>query len=367
MIINDVFETITGDGKYTEAYLVNHRGEIPVLSGKTNNNGVFGYVDEYDHDLPQCLSYSKDGEHSGTLFLQQGKLCLTSHVNILKLRDKYSKKVDLLWFKYKYEPIFKSLVRGKFGIPSLPSDIVKNMVITIPGSDVQNEELTRFIKREEVICILRSLIKEVDERITKLQQIVFKEKSGTIVSGEMLLEPLPKNSGLTEKFLYDYSDPTFNEQLPVFNGANTPSGFLPSYSLKNIEKDIIVYQKNDAILIVRKGVKAGTLFIPRENKYIVGEDIVIVKFRDEYKNKIDSHWFVREFNKSFRLNTTGEEGSATFSVMKMNKMQFSIPSLPTQKKQVEKYAKLDKTVDELLVLREFLIKKITSISNITLV
>lgn len=366
MKLDKIFKILSGRGEYTEAYLVTHYGEYPVLSGTTKHKGVFGFIDHYDYDLPQCLSYSKDGEHSGTIFLQDGKLSLTSHVNILLLREKYKDKVNLSWFKFKYEPIFKELVRGKFGIPSLPSDIVKKIEVTLPPLRKQSEELARFKTKESVIKDLNKAISEIDRKLLELRQIVIEVHGGIDFVGSTLLEPLPKNSGLTEKFLYDYSDPTYPEQIPVYNGASSPSGYLPSYALNEINKNLIINKKGDAILIVRKGVKAGTVFIPNEDNYIVGEDIVIVKFRDHYKDGIDSRWFIREFYKSFRLNTTGDEGSATFSLLKMNKMHFNIPSPTIQKKMVEKYEALDKITEDLLSLKSVLQSKVKAIYNLTL-
>lgn len=366
MKLDNIFQILSGRGEYTEAYLVTHHGEYPVLSGKTKHNGVFGYIDHYDHELPPCLSYSKDGEHSGTIFFQEGKLSLTSHVNILLLKEDFRDKINLFWFKFKYEPVFKELVRGKFGIPSLPSEIVEQIDITLPSMEKQDEELSRFKKKEDVINSLNVAISEIERRLLELRQMVIEVKEGNDIDGATLLEPLTKNTGLTEKVLYDYSDPTYQEQIPVYNGASSPSGFLPSYALKEINKNIIVYKKEDAILIVRKGVKAGTVFIPNEDKYIVGEDIIIVKFRDQYKDDIYARWFVREFNKSFRLNTTGDEGSATFSILKMNKMYFKIPPVSKQKNMVDKYDLIDKKINDLLNLRTTLQLKANALYNLTL-
>lgn len=367
MKLNEVFSILTGDGKYTEAYLVLHHGEFPVLSGKTNHNGVFGYIDTYDQELPQCLSYSKDGEHSGTIFIQEGKLSLTSHVNILLLRDRYKGKVNLFWFKYKYEPVFKGMVRGKYGIPSLPSEIVNQIEVEIPSIKTQEKELSLFVEKIRICDSLNNAIKEIDRRVIELRQLVIEAKNGEKVDGESLLEPLPKNSGLTEKFLYDYSDPTYPEQIPVYNGAPSPSGYLPSYALSEINKNLIVYNRNEALLVVRKGVKAGTVFVPHDDIYIVGEDIVAIKFRESYKKRIEADWFVREYYNLFRINVTGDEGSATFSLLKMNKMQFAIPSITIQKEMVEKYKEVDVVIAELSSMREELKKRVTLILNCTLV
>lgn len=186
------------------------------------------------------------------------------------------------------------------------------------------------------------------------------------VPGEKLLEPLRKNSGLTEKFLYDYCDPTDPIQIPVYNGALTPSGFIPYYALKEMGKKLIVYKKNEAILIVRKGVKAGTVFMPQDEQFVVGEDIVAVRLRKSYIKKVDLMWFVREFYKTFRQNTTGEEGSATFSLLKMNKIVFRIPSISIQKKMVEKYNAVDTLKVNLLSVRNNLNRRLMMISQMTL-
>lgn len=147
MKINQIFDVYGGNGQYTEAYIEKNNGEYPLISGQTANNGVIGFIDSYDYDFGACLTYAKDGEKSGTIFKQSGKFSLTSHANALVLKKEYENKIDLDWFKFKYEPIFKSIITGRFGIPSLPQKILNTLSIKIIPKEKQIQELAEFNRK----------------------------------------------------------------------------------------------------------------------------------------------------------------------------------------------------------------------------
>jgi len=143
MKITEYFVIKGGKGEYTEEYIEKRNGLYPVISGQTVENGVIGYIDKYDYDINECLTYTKDGEKSGTIFLRSGKFNLTSHVNALIIKEKYKNKIILEWFKYKYEPLFMKKVIGRFGVPSLPQNVLKLIDVDIPEKKIQVEELKK--------------------------------------------------------------------------------------------------------------------------------------------------------------------------------------------------------------------------------
>jgi type I restriction enzyme, S subunit len=58
---------ITRGRVMSKAYLQNHAGEYPVYSSQTANNGIFGFIDNYDYDC-ESITWTTDGANAGSVF-----------------------------------------------------------------------------------------------------------------------------------------------------------------------------------------------------------------------------------------------------------------------------------------------------------
>ncbi len=368
MKINTVFDIYGGNGKYTEAYIEKNRGEYPLISGQTVDNGIIGLIDSYDYEFDSCLTYTKDGEKSGTIFKRSGKFSLTSHANALVLKDEYKDKVDLDWFMFKYEPIFKDIVIGRFGVPSLPQSILNTLSIDIPSKRLQKQELDEFQKKSNTLLSLNRISSRLKSKIEELNYSIIKvpsNKTAFIKHGCELFNILEKNSGITEKFIYDNFNPTV-DQLPIFNGSENIWGFVPENSLIDDKRSLRVTEGHP-IIIVRKGVNAGHIFYQNKyNKSIIAEDAIAIEFKEEFKNKIDIHWFIREYGQIFRKTAIGKFSSATFSNALLGKMLFKIPTKKFQTECSTLYKQMDLHVESLMTYVEIIDSKIKKLENSTI-
>lgn len=347
MKITDLFEIYSGKGEYTEEYIEWNRGPYPLISGQTENNGVIGHINTYDFDFDECLTYAKDGEKSGIIFMRSGKFSLTSHANALVVKEKFKSDIILEWFKYKYQPIFIKNVIGKFGNPSLPQVVLKRIDINIPEKEIQGKELKQFQNYEKNLSELKEKFKKIETIINDSKHTTIripKKEVLTELNGKILFDILPKNFGLTEKCIYDKHNPT-KEELPVFNGSENIWGFIPKDS--RVKNKPVRTCKGNIIIIVRKGY-AGKIFL--QDKYdecIVAEDAIPVRIKNKYQKQLNVNWFIREYQFSFVKHSTGKFSSATFSQKTLNKMRFKIPSMGFQVKCSKLYAELDKKIDSL--------------------
>lgn len=64
--LNDIFIVGRGLPKYTQSYANRNKGEYPVYSSKTENDGLFATINTYDYD-GEYLTWSTDG-YAGVLF-----------------------------------------------------------------------------------------------------------------------------------------------------------------------------------------------------------------------------------------------------------------------------------------------------------
>jgi len=91
---SDLFDIERGDMTITRRLIKAHKGDYPVYSGMTRNNGLIGMMDRYDYDVKQCLTWTADGVYAGTVFLREGKFSLTYHSGILQPKPMLDEPYD---------------------------------------------------------------------------------------------------------------------------------------------------------------------------------------------------------------------------------------------------------------------------------
>ena len=69
--------------RYTSEYIGLNKGEYPVFSGQTENNGVMGYIDSYEYDLDVCLFTTTVGAKVMTPKILNGKFTLSQNCLIM--------------------------------------------------------------------------------------------------------------------------------------------------------------------------------------------------------------------------------------------------------------------------------------------
>ncbi len=86
--IKDFFDVIKGVAKYTNSYILANHGPYPVFSSQTTNDGVMGRIATYDLDK-ECITWTTDGVHAGTVFLRNEKFSMTTHCGALVLKEEF--------------------------------------------------------------------------------------------------------------------------------------------------------------------------------------------------------------------------------------------------------------------------------------
>lgn len=60
----------------------------PVYSSQTSNNGIMGYLDNYDYE-GEYITWTTDGANAGTVYYRNGKFNCTNVCGILKIKNGY--------------------------------------------------------------------------------------------------------------------------------------------------------------------------------------------------------------------------------------------------------------------------------------
>ncbi len=126
--IDDIFTIVKGDAKYTKKYIDQHKGEYPVYSSKTTEEGIIGKIRTYDHDT-ECLTWTTDGTYVGTVYYRNGKFNMTTHCGAL------IPKVEKLYLPYFQAILNKDLSKYYAGESSnrrITVNIIKDVMVPIP-------------------------------------------------------------------------------------------------------------------------------------------------------------------------------------------------------------------------------------------
>ncbi len=90
-----------GRGRVIAQTELEEKGEYPVYSSQTRNDGCLGYIDTYDFDRSQ-LTWTTDGANAGTVFLREGRHNCT---NVCGTLQPLTDSVNLKFQKYALEYI----------------------------------------------------------------------------------------------------------------------------------------------------------------------------------------------------------------------------------------------------------------------
>ena len=125
--------TLSRGKVYSKEYLRDNKGDFPVYSSQTANNGELGRINSYDYD-GDYLTWTTDGAYAGTVFRRTGKFSITNVCGLISNVDK-SLSMDFLF--YWLNKVAKNYVYQGMGNPKLMSNIMSTVLIAIPPMSEQ--------------------------------------------------------------------------------------------------------------------------------------------------------------------------------------------------------------------------------------
>lgn len=161
--LTEIFDIIKGKQVYTNDYIRKHKGNTPVYSSQTVNDGIIGYIDTFDFDC-NALTWTTDGIYSGTVFVRSGKFSMTTHCGALI--PKSGIKNILL----EYVHLYLKNTLGRFAIGEqnkrVTVNIMNNLIIPLPVT--KNREYDLIAQREiaekynKIERVKNSVLEELD-------------------------------------------------------------------------------------------------------------------------------------------------------------------------------------------------------------
>jgi len=156
-----LFKPEKGDSKFTKRYIREHRGDFPLYSSKTKDNGLIGNIDSYKYDFKECLTWTTDGIYAGKVFLRNGRFSMTTHCGLLvPLRE----DVYLPYVGYILSEILPKKALGQKGQNKrVTIDIINELEIKIPVK----KDGTYDIEKQQDLSLKFQTIEEAKIKVEK--------------------------------------------------------------------------------------------------------------------------------------------------------------------------------------------------------
>ena len=129
---------------YSKDYLRNNKGNYPVFSSQTMNNGELGRIATYDFD-GTYLTWTTDGAYAGTIFKRKGKFSITNVCGIISMKSDLV-IMDFLYYWLSLKA--KDYVYTGMGNPKLMSNQVENIIVPVPPL-AEQERIAAILDRFE--------------------------------------------------------------------------------------------------------------------------------------------------------------------------------------------------------------------------
>ncbi len=273
----------------SKIYLEQHKGEFPVYSSQTRNNGEIGRISTYDFD-GEFATWTTDGAYAGTVFYRNGKFSVTNICGLIEPKD--SKNLLVKFIVYWLQIEAKKHVKGGSGNPKLMSNIVERIRIPIPSIETQ----------EKIVKTLDKFTNYVTELQAELQARTkqYEYYRDMLLSEEYLNKISTKINGLVSKD-YELKFTTLGEigeiQMckRILKEQTSSQGEVPFYKIGTFgkEADSFIsqdlfreyrekynYPKNGEILLSASGTIGKTVIFDGEDAYFQDSNIVWISHNE---------------------------------------------------------------------------------------
>ena len=136
----------------SKQFLEENKGEYPVYSSQTANNGEIGRISSFEYD-GEYITWTTDGANAGTVFYRKGKFSITNVCGLVEINSDQL----LTKFVYYYLTIStKKYVSSGMGNPKLMSNVMGKIKIPILPLEIQEKIVQILDKMTEYVTELTS-------------------------------------------------------------------------------------------------------------------------------------------------------------------------------------------------------------------
>lgn len=363
--LKDYFEFEKGKNAqiYTKDYIGLHKGNFPVYSGQTENDGVMGAIDTYDYELDECLFSTTVGAKVMTPKVLSGKFSLSQNCLIMrKIR-----KCVIRFVYYALFPLF-DYERTKIPAymqPSLRIEDLKSYKLYMPLYTEQQaiaDYLDEFCSKiDEIIAEAKASILEYE----KLRQATIDEK---IIGYDCIHVKLRQLGSLKNGLNFSHSDGMANIKFLGVSCFKDNMILTESDDFEDVHVDFEVSDEymlsnGDIIFVRSNGSKelVGRSLIVENIDYPVTYSGFCIRFRNMHTEWVDNRFLLYYFRSTFFKQSLLKFSNDSTNINNLNQemlnaIRINAPEINEQMKIVKTLEERILTIDSLIAEKEVLIK-----------
>ncbi len=307
--ISDLFVFTKGTNEFNRKTINIDKGDFPVYSGQTENNGIIGYSNKFNHD-GNFIRIITVGD-VGNITIIKGKFSLAQNNGILvPLKSTDVENLNLEYIRFVLMNNLAKLAKGEGKQKSLLKRDIDNFYIPLPvikdkfDLNTQNKMVEKFSELEKI----RNTLYEDSECIKSIN-IEFNsdeyEYKDFKVSVLFDLTIQTNGSSFTKSFIR--ANPG---DIPVYGATKLEDevgyGYVKDNAIIDNQRKQYVKYFQDCLTYNIDG-SAGYVFY-RKGKFSLSEKVRPLVLRPEYEKLIDKNYLKYIIQPIFRKNIKGRKG-----------------------------------------------------------
>ena len=320
----------------SKKYLEDNKGQYPVYSSQTVNNGEIGKINSYDYD-GEYLTWTTDGAYAGTVFYRNEKFSITNICGLIDVKNKRILNIKFLFYWLQIST--KNYVTDGSGNPKLMSNVVEKIDIPIPPLDIQ-EEIVRVLDKftehtKELTKELTLRKKEYSYYRDYLLEFNNIDDLGIEVNRVNLIDCCDIVMGVSPEGK-TLSEIKLNNNIEFHQGKTYFTDLILGFSNIYTSSPLKYAEPNSIVMSVRAPV--GDINIVDRN-ISIGRGLCMIKNKEEISNLKYIYHYVKNNIKSGKMPRGDKE-----RILKYN---FFLPTLEIQERIVNVLDNFEKICNDL--------------------
>ena len=332
----------------SKKFLEENKGNYPVYSSQTANNGEIGKITSFDFD-GEYITWTTDGANAGTVFYRQGKFSIT---NVCGLIDIKSEKLSTKFVYYYLTITAKKHVSSGMGNPKLMSNVMSKIKIPVPPLPVQEKiveildkftdyvtELTRELTRE--LTLRQKQYSFYRDKLLSFADDVYEVEWKTLGEVAKVTQNISWHEQDEAVFYYIDLSSVDRETKKITETTEISKDTAPSRAQRIVKENDIIFGTTRPTL--RRYAKIPKKF----DKQICSTGFYVFRASDEVLPNYVYHIFASsEFNQYVEKNQSGASYPAISNSL-IEKYKIPVPPLSVQEKIVQVLDNFDTVCNDL--------------------
>ncbi|MCO4466537.1 hypothetical protein Si133o_00507 [Streptococcus infantarius subsp. infantarius] len=330
----------------SKQFLEENKGEYPVYSSQTANNGEIGKISSFEFD-GEYITWTTDGANAGTVFYRQGKFSITNVCGLVAIQHNKL----LVKFVYYYLTISaKKYVSSGMGNPKLMSNVMAKIKIPIPPLKIQKKIVQILDKFTNYVTELTS---ELTSELTLRQKQYSFYRDKLLSFEDEVYQVEWKTLGEVADFNYGYTDKAQDSGEIRFIRITDidENGYLKTIDKKYISltKESQKYLVNYGdLLMARTGATYGkTLFINTDEPSVYASFLIKITPKEVLNPRYYWHFSKSSLYWNQADNLVSKAGQPQFNANSLKKVKVPVPSLELQSRIVQVLDNFDTVCNDL--------------------